>query len=115
MLRVLLKRSFSISPVVAVAGKVPFVQKGTKAEPHPKSYVSRPEHMKTLVDLSLPHNRQVKDGKVTVKRKGDDWVDYMIGAENARNNSPFFLQKTVMVDNPEDPASVAIAYQQFEQ
>jgi len=66
------------------------------------------------VDLSVPHNRRVKNGKIEVTRKGDDWIDYMVGAENARNNAPFFLQKTIIVENPEDPASVAIAYQKFE-
>ena len=71
--------------------------------------------MKSLVDLSLPHNRQMKNGQLSVVRKGDDWKDYMIGAENARNTSPHFLQKTIMVDNPDDPASTAIAFQKFEQ
>jgi len=92
----------------------PYVQKGTKAEPHPKSYVSRPEYMNSFVDLSMPHNRRIKDGKVEVVRKGDDWEDYMIGAENARNNVPLFMQKTVMVEDPDDPASVALAFQKFE-
>jgi hypothetical protein len=49
-----------------------------------------------------------------IKRKGDDWRDYMIGCEASNNNAPQFLNKTIMVENPDDPASVAIAFQKFD-
>ncbi|CBY24273.1 unnamed protein product [Oikopleura dioica] len=110
----LFRRQLSLSAQSLVPGRVPFWRKGTKGEPEPKTTVKRPEY-DGYIDLSMPHNRQIKDGKLIVKRKGDDWNDYTFGAENAQNTDPLFLSKTVMVDNPEDPASVAMALQKFEQ
>jgi len=50
MSRILISRSFSISGNLSHKPRAPWVgpffPKGTKAEPHPKSYVSRPEYMK---------------------------------------------------------------------
>jgi hypothetical protein len=98
--------------------KMPYIRKGTKAETKPPLFYPRASFNK-VCNQSIPNTLEVTSTnyaegiyKVKAKTKGDDMIDYT--SFNWNKNEPALLGRTVMVNNPDNPRSVATAFLRVE-
>ena len=98
---------------------VPYVRKGTKAEKKPPIKYRRIIYDQIQDQMAAsglemkPANGDWVNGEysIEVKTKGDDANDYT-GMNWIKD--PTFMSRTVVVDDPSDPQSIAIAYTQLQ-
>ena len=98
---------------------VPYVRKGTKAEKKPpikyrRIIFDQIQDQMAASGLEIkPANGDWVNGEYSmeVKTKGDDAHDYT-GLNWIKD--PTFMSRTVIVDDPSDPQSIAIAYTQLQ-
>merc|ERR1711990_1210960 len=98
--------------------KMPYIRKGTKAETKPPLFYPRASFNK-VCNQSIPNTLEVTSTnyaegiyKVKAKTKGDDMIDYT--SFNWNKNEPALLGRTVMVQQPDSPMSVARAFVELE-